>query len=119
MSQVVNDHASKIETITGIFKILKNKNDEQDDRFRTIGERDTELKDKLKLLEAQITATNTVIEDNDTTIKGKLQILESVIEKNDTTIKDKLQTLESQLQSTKKTHSTKQQAFTTCPNSLE
>ena len=77
LAEVINDHASKLETVTKILKALNIKNDEQDDRLKVIVDSDIELKQKLKAMESQIVVTNTAIEDNDTDIKEKLKVLES------------------------------------------
>ena len=79
LAEVVNDHASKLETVTKILRAINVKNDEQDDKIKIVMDSDWELKQKLQVLEAQISTANTDIEKNDTDIKGKLKILESQV----------------------------------------
>ena len=71
MAEVVNDHANKLETVTKILKALNAKDDEQDDRIQAMRDSDTELKQKLKLLEGQINSANTDIKKNDDDISGR------------------------------------------------
>ena len=74
LAEVVNDHANKLETVTKILRALNAKDDEQDDRIQAMRDSDTELKQKLKLLEGQINSANTDIEKNDSDIKDKLKV---------------------------------------------
>ena len=77
LSEVANDHAFQLETVIKVVRVLANSDSEHGDKFQAITDKDTELKEKLKLLEAQMTTANTAIESNDRDMKNKLQLIEA------------------------------------------
>ena len=77
---VTEDHARRLERLAISITILSNKSTTHDSRVQEIVDNDTDLKNRLKELESQMLTANNIIEGNDSELKEKLKVQEANIE---------------------------------------